>query len=184
MHRIMLCRMQFMSAKSTPRFRRILLAFRERLKSSTCSSVIDDANTLMTKTGVAVTVTFVLSVGYNITHQCLGKIGAVAYVLNSPMQRVAMLLAAFNSVANPFVYVFLMPAFRDSLRKTFHLPSLRCHVVSKSDVIGGSRSVGTSSDMATRGTELATNDDRETPGSLTISPNNLQLDVTPVTHIV
>ena len=183
MHRIIFCRMQFMSAKSTPRFRRILLAFRERLKSSTCSSVIDDANTLMTKTGVAVTVIFVSSVGYNITHQCLGKIGAVAYVLNAPMQRVGMLLAAFNSVANPFVYVFLVPAFRDSLRKTFHLPSLRCHVFNKSVAIEGSRSVGTSSDTVKGGTDVATSDidDR---GRVAVSPNTIQLEPTSVTHIV
>ena len=162
------------------------MAFRERLNSSTatCSSVIDKVNTLMTKTGVAVTAIFVLTMGYNISYYCLGKIGVFVYVLNTPLQKIGLLLSAFNSVANPFVYVLLMPAFRDSLRKTFHLPSLRCHVVSKSDVIGGSRSVGTSSDTNTGRTELVTNDGRETPGSLTISPNNLQLDITPVTHIV
>ena len=98
------------------------MAFRERLNSSTatCSSVIDKVNTLMTKTGVAVTAIFVLTMGYNITHYALGEIDAVDFVLHSPVQKIGILLSAFNSVAIPFVYVLLMPAFRESLRKTFH----------------------------------------------------------------
>ena len=108
--------------KATIRFRRILMVFRERRKSSMApsSSVIDKVNTLMTKTGVAVTAIFVLTMGYNITHYALGEIDAVDFVLHSPVQKIGILLSAFNSVANPFVYVLLMPAFRESLRKTFH----------------------------------------------------------------
>ena len=172
-----------MSAKATTRFRRILMSLRERLKSSTstCSSVIDKANTLMTKTGVAVTVIFLLTVGFNMTHQCLGKTGAMAYVINSPLHRVGMLLAAFNSVANPFVYVFLMPAFRDSLRRTFLLPTLRCNIVRKSVAIEGTQS---GSDKATGGTDLAATSDIDDRERVAVSPNNVQLEMTPVTQTV
>ena len=129
------------------------MAFRERLNSSTatCSSVIDKVNTLMTKTGVAVTAIFVLTMGYNISYYCLGKVGVLVYVLNTPLQKIGMLLSAFNSVANPFVYVLLMPAFRDSLRKTFHLPSLRCEWVRKCVLAEESHAIGTSSDNAPGG---------------------------------
>ena len=102
------------------------MALRERLKSSTvaCSNVIDAANSFMTKTGVAVTAIFVLTMGYDVTFYMLEKVGVVVFRTSSPLQKIGLLLSAFNSVANPFVYVLLMPAFRDSLRKTFHLPTL------------------------------------------------------------
>ena len=114
------------------------MTLRERIKSTTmptCSNVIDVANSMMTKTGVAVAVIFVLTIGYDVIYYMLGAIGVVVFVLNSPVQKIGLLLSAFNSVANPFVYVLLMPAFRDSLRKTFHLPTLGCGVVSKSAVV-------------------------------------------------
>ena len=171
-----------MFAKVPIRFRRILMVFRERKRSSIVpfSSVIDEMNTLMTKIGVTVTVTFVLTMGF--VHSSLNKAGIVEYILNSPVQKIGMLLSAFNFVANPFVYVLLMPAFRDSLRKTFRLPSLRCGIVSKCFVTEGSHIVRTSSDNAPGGTELATSDIdvRETPSSLSVSTNNLLLQITPV----
>ena len=155
------------------------MTFRERLKSSTlpCSSMMDKANALMTKTGVTVTVIFVLSMGYGIIYHILGEIGAVVFVLHSPLQKLGLLLSAFNSVANPFVYVLLMPAFRRSLRKTFHLPTLRCDVCRMSDAIEVSCA---RSGSATRGTDLAIGDidDRVT------SPDNVQLEIHPVTYTV
>ena len=146
-----------------------------------CSNVIDDANSLMTKTGVAVTVIFVLTIGYDVIYYMLGAIGVVVFILNSPLQKIGVLLSAFNSVANPFVYVVLMPAFRDSLRKTFHLPTLRCAVGNKSAVVEGSN---TGSDGATGGNEPAPIDTSchakyETPPA---SPKHVQVEMTPVTH--
>ena len=132
-------------------FRRILMTRRERIKSTTmptCSNVIDVANSMMTMTGVAVTVIFVLTMGYDIIYYMLGAIGVVVYVLNSPVQKIGLLLSAFNSVANPFVYILMMPAFRSSLRKTFHLPTLWCGVVNKSSVVEMSN---TGSDTTTGG---------------------------------
>ena len=170
-------RMACMFAKVTTRFRRILMAFRERKKSSTLpnSNVVDEMNTLMTKVGAIVTGIFVLSTTYAPVHYYLDRLGIVDYVVNSPIQRIGMLLTTCNAVVNPFVYVLLMPTFRDSFRKTFHLPSLRCHIVSKCRLAEDSHAVGTSADMAPGGTGLATIDIdvRDTPATLT-----------PVTHTV
>ena len=162
------------------------MVFRERKRSSIVpfSSVIDEMNTLMTKIGVTVTAIFVLTMGYSCVHSSLNKAGIVEYIINSPVQKIGMLLSAFNSVANPFVYVLLMPAFRESFRKTFHLPSLRCGIVSKCFVTEGSHIVRTSSGNAPGGIDLATSDIdvRETPSSLSVSTNNLPLDITPVMY--
>ena len=164
------------------------MTFRERNKSSIApfSSVIDEVNTLMTRIGVTVTAIFVLTMGYGFVHYYLGQIGIVDFIINSPIQKVGLLLSAFNSVANPFVYVLLMPAFRDSLRKTFHLPALRCGIVSKCCVTEGSHIDRTSSDTTTGGTDLAIIeiDVRETPSTLTVSPNNFPSEMTPKTHTV
>ena len=159
------------------------MALRERLKSTTvaCSNIIDAANSLMTKTGVVVTAIFVLTIGYDVIYYMLGKIGVVVYRTNSPLQKIGLLLSAFNSVANPFVYVLLMPAFRDSLRKAFHLPTLRCGVVSKSAVVEVPNTV---SDTATGGNEPATIDSRcqMKPDTEPAIPKHVQVEMTPVTY--
>ena len=159
------------------------MALRERLKSTTvaCSNVIDAANSLMTKTGVVVTAIFVLTIGYDVIYYMLGKIGVVVYRTNSPLQKIGLLLSAFNSVANPFVYVLLMPAFRDSLRKTFHLPTLRCGVVSKCAVV---EVPNNESNTATGGNEPATTDTRCQDKSETApaTPKHVHVEMTPVTH--
>ena len=108
-------------------------------------------NTLMTKIGVTVTAIFVLTMGYSFVHSNLNRIGLVEYKINSPVQKIGMLMSALNSVANPFVYVLLMSAFRDSFRKTFHLPSLRCEWVRKCVLAEESHAIGTSSDNAPGG---------------------------------
>ena len=162
-------------------FRRILLTLRERLNSSTlpCSNVIDAANSLMTKTGVAVTAIFVVTIGYDAIYHMLGSIGVVVFVLNSPVQKIGILLAAFNSVANPFVYVLLMPAFRDSIGKTFHLPTLRCAVVNKSAVVDISNAA---SNAVTGGNEPATivTSCQQNPEIPPASPKQVQVEMTPV----
>ena len=159
------------------------MALRERLKSKTvaCSNAIDAANSFMTKTGVAVTAIFVLTVGYDAIYYVLGSIGVVVYVLNTPVQKIGMLLAAFNSVANPFVYVLLMPAFRDSLRKTFPLPTPRCAVVNKCADVEDSNAA---SNTVTGGNETATIDTscQPKPETPPVSPKHVQVEMTPVTR--
>ena len=46
-------------------------------------------------------------------------LGVTVYKMNSPIQKIGVLFAVFNSVANPFVYALLMPAYRKSILKTF-----------------------------------------------------------------
>ena len=48
----------------------------------------------------------------------LGYTGVTEYKVNSPIQKVAVLFATCNSVANPFVYALLMPAYRKSVMLT------------------------------------------------------------------
>ena len=156
------------------------MTLRERIKSTTmptCSNVIDVANSMMTKTGVAVTVIFVLTIGYDVIYYMLGAIGVVVFVLNSPVQKIGLLLSAFNSVANPFVYVLLMPAFRDSLRKTFH-------IYRHDGVAPSIKTQSSKFPAATRGNEPATMDTscQAKPETPPASPIHVQVEMTPVTH--
>ena len=163
-------------------FRRILMSVRKRLNSSTlpCSSVLDDANSFMTKNGVAVTVIFILTMGYIIIYYMLGMIGIASYVVNPPAQKAGLLLSAFNSVANPFVYVLLMPAFRSSLRRTFHVPRLRgithCNSNTSTEDFG--------STPRTRGTTQAMEhaSSRVTLEETTVCSKDVHLEMTHVAH--
>ena len=123
----------------------------------------------MTKIGAIVTAIFVVSTTYTPIHYHLDRLALVDYVINSPLQKIGVLLSACNSVANQFVYVLLMPTFRDSFCKTFHLPSLRCHIASKCRFAEDSHAVETSVDTAPGGTGMTTIDIviPETPGPLT-----------------
>ena len=163
-------------------FRCILMSFRKRRNSSTlpCPSVLDDANSFMTKNGVTVTVIFILTMGYIIIYYMLGMIGVASYVVNSPAQKAGLLLSAFNSVANPFVYILLMPAFRSSLRKTFHVPRLRCIThcninTSTEDFGSAARTTGTAQAM-----EHASS--RATLEETTVCSNDVHLEMTHVDH--
>ena len=133
------------------------MSFRKRLNSSTmpCSSVLHDANSFMTKNGVTVTVIFILTMGYDRIYYVLAKVGVASFVVNTPVQKVAVLLSAFNSVANPFVYILLVPAFRSSLRKTFHVPILRCEIHCNTNASTEHSSMTTGSTPGTEGTTLA-----------------------------
>ena len=42
----------------------------------------------------------------------LGNTGVVAYVQNSPEQKLGVFLAVANSCANPFIFFTFMPSFR------------------------------------------------------------------------
>ena len=187
-------RVRYLSSKfdnpiSSIAFRRILMSFRKRLNSSTmpCSSVLDDDNSFMTKNGVAVTVIFILTMGYSIIYHVLGNVGVASYVVNKPAHKVAVLLSAFNSVANPFVYVLglLMPAFRSSLRKTFHVPRLRCEIHCNMNASTEHTGMTTGSTSRTEGTALAMEhaSSRVTLEETTVCSNDdVHLEMTHVTH--
>lgn len=99
----------------------VIMAFNKRkTKSELASSrVIDKATTELTKTAIVVTVIFIIAIGVELWYYVLGYAGVVKYVQNSPEQMIGVLLASFNSFANPFVYGLLVPAYRKSLKMTF-----------------------------------------------------------------
>ena len=83
------------------------------------SRVIDKASQELTKTAFAVTIIFIVTIGYDLHYYLLGYIGVLEYVLNAPIQKVGVFLSNLNSCLNPFVYAALMPTYRASVRKTF-----------------------------------------------------------------
>ena len=51
--------------------------------------------------------------------------GVVKYENGAPWQKIGLVFATFNSIANPFVYTMLMPVYRKSLLKTFGCEVIR-----------------------------------------------------------
>ena len=49
----------------------------------------------------------------------IGRVGLAKYVNGDPWQKIGLVFATFNSIANPFVYTMLMPVYRKSLMATF-----------------------------------------------------------------
>lgn len=83
------------------------------------SRVIDKAGQELTKTAFAVTIIFILTIGYDLHYYLFGYLGVVEYVLNAPIQKIGVFLSNLNSCLNPFVYAALMPTYRASVKKTF-----------------------------------------------------------------
>ena len=80
---------------------------------------VDNASKQLTKTAIVVTFVFIVSLGYDIWYYLLGKFELVVYKNNTPLQKIGVWLSAFNSVANPFVYIMMMPSYRKCVSKTF-----------------------------------------------------------------
>lgn len=83
------------------------------------SRAIDNASRQLTKTAIVVTCIFIVALGYDIWYYLLGKFELVVYINNSPLQKIGVWLSAFNSVANPFVYIMMMPSYRKCVLQTF-----------------------------------------------------------------
>ena len=88
------------------------------------SRIIDRASTELTKTAIAVTAIFIVTIGYDLHYYLLGYTGVAVYELGTPLQKVGVFLSNLNSVANPFVYALLMPMYRRAVRNTF-MPCLK-----------------------------------------------------------
>ena len=100
---------------------RVLSTIRLRIRSvslgaSNCLSIM---TLRITKCAVAVTVVFVLTVGYDVIHFFVSCMGVTEYEFDSPRQLAGIFLNICNSVANPFVYFALLPTFRTSVRSLF-----------------------------------------------------------------
>lgn len=68
----------------------------------------------------------------------IGNVGWAVYVNGTPWQKIGLVFATFNSVANPFVYTLLMPVYRKSLLATFG-----CTKLLKQQKNTGSREIST-----------------------------------------
>ena len=94
--------------------------YKRRSKAELASSrVIDKATSELTKTAIIVTAIFIVALGYESWYYMLGYNDVVPYVKNTPIQKVGIGTAAFNSACNPFVYGTLVPAYRKCLQLTF-----------------------------------------------------------------
>lgn len=83
------------------------------------SNIIDKASAQFTRTAILVTAFFIFSLSFDSFYYILGTVGVTQYIHNSGIQRVALFFTCMNSVANPFLYVLSMPAFRASLLQLF-----------------------------------------------------------------
>nr|CAJ38812.1 putative origin recognition complex subunit 3 protein [Platynereis dumerilii] len=95
------------------------LLARQRQTQLAQSRVIDAATKQLTKTAMVVTTWFIIALGYDLWYYILGYNNVIKYQKNSPIQKIGIFLAGSNSCVNPIIYVLFMPAFRESLRKTF-----------------------------------------------------------------
>ena len=95
------------------------LRSRNRQGSGIQSDVIDAASATLLRMAIAVTSVFVVAIGYAQCYFTLVYTSVIPYVLDSPQERAAIVLNTCNVVANPFIYGFMLPAFRRSLKKTF-----------------------------------------------------------------
>lgn len=79
---------------------------------------IQNAEEQITKTAVAVSVVFIFSLGWDAFYCLLGFTGAIEYQFNKPLQVTGVFLTALASCTTPFIYVYTMPIFRQSLKRT------------------------------------------------------------------
>ena len=98
---------------------RIIFALRSR--NDLQSDVIDATIVILLRMAIAVTAVFAGAIGYAQCYFTLVYTGVIPDVINSTHQRAAIVLNTCNVVANPFVYGFMLPAFRRSLKDTFHV---------------------------------------------------------------
>ena len=81
--------------------------------------VFDAASATLLRMGIAVTSVFAFAIGYAQWYFTLVFTDTIPHGFKSPQERAAIVLNTCNVVANPFVYGFMLPAFRRSLKKTF-----------------------------------------------------------------
>ena len=81
-------------------------------------SVADKGFTRVTQNALTVTIAFVLTYGYDSIYFAMGNVGVTTYDFDSPTQLLGVVLANLNAVAQPVIYIFLLPGFKDAVRKT------------------------------------------------------------------
>ena len=99
----------------------VIYTLRKRGKSKEMvqSKVIEKASTELTKTAIIVTMIFMVAMAVAYWYYLLGNAGVIAFSLEGPVNHLGLWLITFNSSANPFVYALVMPAYRESIKRTF-----------------------------------------------------------------
>ena len=100
---------------------RIVYTLRSRKRQGSAGQVdvIDAASATLLRMAIVVTSVFAVAIGYAQCYFTLVSTGIIPYGFISPQGKAAIVLNTCNVVANPFVYGFMLPAFRRSLKKTF-----------------------------------------------------------------
>ena len=117
-------------------YTKIILTLRQRQENlkenmgvSQGSRLYDIANQQMTRTVIAVTIFFVVSLSFDSWYFLLSLSDGIQYDVSSQFQIIGTFLVTVNSGVNPFIYCTSMPIFRKSLNKTFRCLNLGIHNV-------------------------------------------------------
>ena len=96
----------------------ILNALRHSISLSTHSKnkTVANAANEITKTGLTVTILFIVFMGVVMVSNILAHNGVLKY--NLTVDTIGMFFTTLNSVVNPFIYVLFMPTFQKCLRRT------------------------------------------------------------------
>ena len=94
--------------------------FRELIGNSNSMTIkLDNANRQITKTAIAQSIAFFISLSWDAFYCLLGFTGAIPYEFNKPLQVTGVFLATLNSCATPFIYTTTMPIFRKAFKEMF-----------------------------------------------------------------
>ena len=85
------------------------------------SHVFDTAEHQLTKSGLIVTIVFILCLTWDSWCYVLARFHVISYEMNSWQSVLGAFLVAINSCVNPFIYAGALPIFRKSLKKTFSI---------------------------------------------------------------
>ena len=81
--------------------------------------IIELAQRQITKTAVAISIVFIISLSWESFYCLLGFTKVIPYEFNKLPQVIGIFLATLCSSSTPFIYAASMPIFRKSLKKTF-----------------------------------------------------------------
>ena len=95
------------------------LRSRKRQGSAGQAAVFEAASATLLRMAIAVTSVFAVAIGYAQLYFTLVFTDTIPFGVKSPQERAAIIVNTCNVVANPFVYGFMLPLFRRSLKKTF-----------------------------------------------------------------
>ena len=113
-------------------YTKIVITIRRRQKAmrevSQPSRIVDTAEQQLTRTAIAVTIVFILSLSWDLWCYVLARFGVIRYEKNTWQSIIGVFLATFNSCANPLIYLGALPIFRKSLEYTLKCTRQSTHI--------------------------------------------------------